>query len=312
MNLDKNQKFKKILHYVLNGIISTFMIAYFGFTILPVAILRKPIITLAKFIIKLLSPVLEEAANPTYLYSPYAILCLLLLLMFFIIKPLRKYLKALGRSSKGNTSKMLLYGLLLGFIMNGQCIFIAYINGNIHLEYSQFEPIKLIIIFIFVFLQCAYEEIISRCFIYQRLKHTYNPTVAIIASAIYFSLIHIFNSGISLLAIVSLTLVGILYVLFVHYFDSIWISFGAHAAWNFTQNFLFGLPNSGVVSTYSVFKLINETTSGFAYDKVFGVEGSLFCTLIYIIAIAVVIYYGNKHKVIPLDIFQDANKNNVE
>ncbi len=30
---------------------------------------------------------------------------------------------------------------------------------------------------------------------------------------------------------------------------------GVHMAWNYTQNIIFGLPNSGIVSGFSLFKL---------------------------------------------------------
>ena len=33
--------------------------------------------------------------------------------------------------------------------------------------------------------------------------------------------------------------------------------FAVHTAWNFTQNILFGLPNSGINVPYSVFKLLS-------------------------------------------------------
>ena len=51
---------------------------------------------------------------------------------------------------------------------------------------------------------------------------------------------------------------------------------GIHTAWNFTQNFLFGLPNSGLVSEASVFKMdaINAQ-SNLIYNYEFGVEGAI-------------------------------------
>jgi hypothetical protein len=51
---------------------------------------------------------------------------------------------------------------------------------------------------------------------------------------------------------------------------------GIHTGWNFTQNYLFGLPNSGLVSEASVFHL--DAANGITnliYDWDFGVEGGL-------------------------------------
>ena len=49
-----------------------------------------------------------------------------------------------------------------------------------------------------------------------------------------------------------------------------------HTAWNFTQNFIFGLPNSGLVSEASIFALdaANAKTS-WIYSASFGVEGGI-------------------------------------
>ena len=50
----------------------------------------------------------------------------------------------------------------------------------------------------------------------------------------------------------------------------------AHTAWNYTQNIIFGLPNSGIVSSYSVFKLdAASARDGLFYSTSFGVEGSI-------------------------------------
>jgi hypothetical protein len=51
---------------------------------------------------------------------------------------------------------------------------------------------------------------------------------------------------------------------------------GIHAGWNFTQNYLFGLPNSGLVSEASIFHLDSATgISTWIYDWAFGVEGGV-------------------------------------
>ena len=53
------------------------------------------------------------------------------------------------------------------------------------------------------------------------------------------------------------------------------------------QDFLFGLPNSGAVSEYSIFKLeAASATSGFFYDVGFGVEGSIGSTLVLAVVLA--------------------------
>ena len=51
---------------------------------------------------------------------------------------------------------------------------------------------------------------------------------------------------------------------------------GIHTGWNFTQNLLFGLPNSGLVSEASVFGLdAASARNSFVYNVDFGVEGAM-------------------------------------
>ena len=67
-----------------------------------------------------------------------------------------------------------------------------------------------------------------------------------------------------------------------------------HTMWNFTQNFLFGLPNSGIVSQGSFLHLDAAAGSVF-YDAVFGVEGALPAVLVDLaLAVAVVLLAKRK------------------
>ena len=65
-----------------------------------------------------------------------------------------------------------------------------------------------------------------------------------------------------------------MFSLFVYAFDNMWIAIAMHTAWNFSQTVIFGLPSSGVASTYSLTG-INDATNGLFYDTLFGAEGSL-------------------------------------
>ena len=91
-----------------------------------------------------------------------------------------------------------------------------------------------------------------------------------------FGLLHCFNDGATVLAILEIATCGIAFSLLRWYTGSIWVVMGAHTMWNFTQNFIFGLPNSGLVSEVSVLHL--DAANGITnliYDHSFGVEGAL-------------------------------------
>ena len=65
--------------------------------------------------------------------------------------------------------------------------------------------------------------------------------------------------------------------------------------WNFTQDYIFGLPNSG---TPSEFSLMNTTVkgSGFFYDKTFGIEGSWFAVILISMVAVVVFFVGSYYR----------------
>ena len=298
---------KSIKIYLLCGIVATFVLAEFLMTVvgalcgyflnIPLTALNDTLFgwALGTSGIQLLSE-----------YTIFTGVAASFLLVLFIVKPWRPYLKALGTAPSGNRVSKLLIGLLIGFAMNGICILAAVLMGNIHIEFIQFSIVGFLLFLIFIFIQASTEEIVYRGFIYQRVKRTYNSTVAIIVASALFALGHIFNPGATPLALLDLFLTGFLYSLMVRYFDSIWMPMGAHTAWNFTQNILFGLPNSGIASSYSFFGLTGNATSGIAYNPAFGVEGTVVAVVVNAICIVALYLWGRKRNKRDYDIWQDS------
>ena len=184
---------------------------------------------------------------------------------------------------KPNSFSKLLKGLLIGFLMNFACILCALIHGDIKL-YFDFSPagIPLMLFALFsVFIQSSCEEIWTRGFMYERINVHYPLWVAILINGTVFGLLHSFNDGITPLAMADLIFCGIGFSLLKWYTGSIWTAFGVHTAWNFTQNLVFGLPNSGFVSETSIFHMdAVNAQSNLIYDYTFGVEGAIPATLL--------------------------------
>lgn len=229
------------------------------------------------------------------MYIAFIGIWIVMLLYIRFTKKNRPILQELGTKVRGNNWKLFLLGIFIGFALNGMCILIAWLHGDIKLVFDSFRPISFILIFVCVFIQSSAEEFVCRGFLYQRLRRSYQqPAVAIIGNAVFFGLIHWGNPGITVLAIINLIALGILCSLMVYYLDSIWCAMAFHTAWNFTQNILFGLPNSGLVLPYSVFKLDASTaTDSIAYDVKFGIEGTLFVTIMMMIA-SIILYVASK------------------
>ena len=223
-----------------------------------------------------------------------------------LIKKNRPLFKAYGTGCKGNNALNLLIGYLIGIGMNGAAILMAWLHGDIRMYFDKFELIPFVILFIAVFVQSAAEEMVCRGFIYQRVLRTYRNKfwLAVLINSVFFGLIHLGNDGISALAVVDLVVTGLLFSALVYYFDSLWMAMAAHAGWNFTQSILAGLPNSGNVVPYSVFKLDAATArDSFFYNVAFGVEGTIPAIAIQAVVLIALVAIGIKLGGKPTDIW---------
>lgn len=208
----------------------------------------------------------------------------------------RFILKKIG-PGRGNTGKNFFLGLLFGFLMNGFCIAVAAIRGDVFFTKGNAGVVFLLIAFVCVLIQSAAEEYVNRVYLYQRLKRGYpdKPWVPVLFTAIFFSLAHMGNQGMTWVTYTMIFLIGIFFALVIHFFDSAWMVFGLHTVWNYSQSIIFGLPNSGIVLPCSFLKLeasVAEKTV--AYDPVFGIEGTYLAVAVAALAIVVTLYIGNK------------------
>ena len=235
-----------------------------------------------------------------FMYFGFIGTWIVFMIEFLIVKKDRPILKTLWTAPKGNNIKYLGLGFLIGFVLNIICAIVAVLNKDISLHYDSFNFIKLLLLFVAVFIQSSAEEMVCRGFIFQRLRRGYrHPAVAIILNSLLFTSMHLFNPGASVISMTAVLAAGLLFSLMVYYMDSIWCAMAAHTAWNFTQNLILGLPNSGMVSPVSVFKLDAATAkSSFAYSVEFGLEGSITAIAVMIITGIVIIVLYHKKEII--------------
>lgn len=238
-----------------------------------------------------------DAGTTIAMYLSFIGIWILAVAYMRFTKKNRPILEAIGKKASGNNWKNLLFGFFIGFVLNGICILAAWLHKDISLYYDSFQPLYFVLIFLAVFVQSSAEELICRGFLYQRLRRSYrHPAVALIGNSMFFAVLHLMNDGITVLSVLNIFIVGILFSFMVYYMDSIWCAMAMHTAWNFTQNILFGLPNSGIVSLYSVFRLEASTANNsFAYNVGFGIEGTLFADVILLLACVCIYLWGKKY-----------------
>ena len=234
---------------------------------------------------------------------------IVILLNPLIFKGNRPMLKAIGYSRKGNNVTGFLMGLLLGFGTNGFCILMSLLAGDIKLSFYGFDFVVLLTFALAVFIQSGAEELADRFFLYQRLRRRYrHPAVAVLGNALIFALLHVGNPGFTVVSGLQIFLVGLVFSLMVYYYNNLWGTMSFHAAWNYTQNIIFGLPNSGIVSEYSIFRLeAASARNGLFYNVSFGVEGSIGACLLLGLLAAVIIYL-NRNRSECLDVWAEGEQ----
>ena len=223
-------------------------------------------------------------------------------IVFFIVVLARKrnrfILERLGTKPAGNTIAWFLLFLIVGIGLNGLCFLAARLNKDVAVVFDRFEILPVLAILFAVLIQSGAEEIMCRGYFYEKIRETYkSPWVAIISNAVFFAMLHCLNPGVTLLSILNLILTGFLFSFIVYYFDSLWGAMALHTGWNYCQSIILGLPNSGIVVPYSIFKLDTASArNSFAYNVDFGIEGTIVACVVLAIACVVLYVLGRKRQ----------------
>lgn len=288
---------KKIIQHPIVNSILTLVIAYFIMEKYWVAC-DFLIIDIPRILgINLESIMGEDLFYTWFVYFEFIGIWICGLIIILVFKSYRPMLKAFSPKLKGNNIRFaLIGGLLLGFGLNILIALVAIATGAIQLHYVGLSFGAFVLLLIAVFIQSGAEEFIARVFIYQRLRRNFPkwPAVAILVNGLFFVVIHLFNPGVSVRAIIMVFVAAIIYSLIIYYYDSIWVPIVAHTTWNFTQSIVLGLPNSGIVFPVSMFRL-DAGTANFAFDPTFGIEGAILAISISIV-VGVGVYILGKKK----------------
>lgn len=230
-------------------------------------------------------------------YTPLLASCVMFIIICAITKRNRFLLDIIKPTKERRSMSQLGIGLLLGFLTNFFCIICALLHGDIKLSlgFSAAQIPLMLFALLCVFFQSTSEELWCRGFMMNRINVHYPLWVGIVVNSVVFGLLHSFNDGITPLAMADLIICGLAYSMLCWYTGSIWTCFGIHTMWNFTQNFIFGLPNSGLVSECSIFHLDAATgVSNWIYSYEFGVEGAVPAVFIDLLLMVVIFYLAKR------------------
>lgn len=145
----------------------------------------------------------------------------------------------------------------------------------------------------FWILQGTAEEVVARAWLLPQLASRTNLKLAILISSLFFTLLHMGNSGLTPLSLVNLFLFGVAMALYLLKTDTVWGVAGIHGAWNFAQGNLFGILVSGQPSGTSLMTFLPQGNQDWLSGGSFGIEGSIMTSLVLLLLI---VYLANKLK----------------
>lgn len=193
-----------------------------------------------------------------------------------------------------------LSNLFKGFGL-GLALFLLTLLGLVALGQYRFESIHLnpyslvFVVFTIPFwiLQGTAEEVVSRAWLLPQLASRTNLKLAVLISSLFFTLLHMGNSGLTPLSLVNLFLFGVAMALYLLKTDTVWGVAGIHGAWNFAQGNLFGILVSGQQSGTSIMKFTPQGNQDWLSGGSFGIEGSIMTSLVLLLLI---VYLGYQLK----------------
>ena len=214
------------------------------------------------------------------------------IIYFYVTKIEKRSWRSIG-FSKGNALSSTLKGLLIGFLMFSAVVAIGMLLGQFRFNgYDLSSLVYLIPCFILFAIQCFGEEIYTRGWTMTYFYKRHGIFAAMVISSIVFVIPHLLNTGIDLLSVVNIFIVGIVFAVLFLRFDNIWICGGVHTAWNFSQGIIFGFNVSGI-STPSLMNF-SQAGQNLINGGSFGPESSLIATVVFVIVLILAFCYPKK------------------
>jgi hypothetical protein len=137
-------------------------------------------------------------------------------------------------------------GLVLGPTMFLSILLLLVAAGWVAVAPGTFDAGALAMAFVTFTFVAFSEEVMARGWVLQILERGRGTRAAVIGSAAVFALLHAFNPGFGLTALVGLFLAGLLFAQAYVVTRQLWLPLALHLSWNFSEGPLFGFPVSGL------------------------------------------------------------------
>ena len=310
MNIRRPKMFEDASVGRVNKLILHVLIFFAVFLVISLAQSIVPSIVTSVEMVKAMSAyTMEEISSFTYeqtmeismaiaglpsvmLASLYATVISTILTVIFCRFIEKRPLSSIGMVKK-NCVRDYLVGMLVGLVM-----FSAVIGVNLLFGAMTFDGLNssvnvgmLLLYFGGYFFQGMSEEFLCRGYLMNSIGGKHHMAWAVGISSVVFGLLHSFNNGISVLAMVNLILVGLFLAVYMICFDNIWGACAIHSVWNFVQGNIYGVSVSGMPLSETLFFTSNTDTGALMNGGSFGAEGGLGCTIVMVLSLAALVGY---------------------
>lgn len=216
------------------------------------------------------------------------------LLMIFKVFPTVDFRTVFVLKEKSFSS--FLKGSLIGFVLIMLCGGMLLLNGNVIFSISKISALLFFGYLLYFIIVALFEELMFRTFPLFTFAERYPISITIILNSVLFGLVHLANPGFNALAMLNIALAGALFSTYTLQKRNVSWAIGIHFGWNFTQGILLGYKVSGI-DTPGVL-LAKPVGQNYLSGGVFGIEGSIFCTIIISILI---IWLLVRYKIKPME-----------
>jgi membrane protease YdiL (CAAX protease family) len=175
------------------------------------------------------------------------------------------------------------WGTMLGFLMISAVFIVMVSAGLVALEPRDLSVSDCLLIVVSAFLTFAFgamcEEVLFRGYPFQTLIQGVTLLPAVCIMALLFAASHLGNPNTSVIGIVNIGFAAVWLSGAYVKTRSLWLPFGLHFGWNFSQTTIYSLPTSGI--EFTNMKFFATTVSGpeWLTGGLFGPEGGALATV---------------------------------
>lgn len=199
----------------------------------------------------------------------------------------------LGLSLKG-WGRSLLNGALFVVFLYVVGFGLSLLLGAVEVAGVLFSPISLLSSLLLYFLVAVTEEVIGRGFILGRmLDGGVNKFVALLISAVLFSLMHLFNPSFAFVPFLNIMLAGCFLGASYIYTRNLCFPIALHWFWNWIQGSVLGYKVSGNEFSNENLLILHFPEENLINGGTFGFEGSILCSLLLVLGTVIILrhYY---------------------